>query len=198
MPLELFYSQKDSKNPSAYKPVSFASGTLNKAEVNYSTTEKELLAIVWATKYFRSYLYGRKFIIRSDHKPLVSLFKIQDPGSRLLRWRLKLEEYNYEIEYIPGTQNTVADCLSRIHLINTWVPMDEISLKDCETITIFSSPESIAHNSLITPTMLKSLTDQGTYRGSSLHLCYVRYRVKHRFARDRGNLLRGDWSSYVK
>ena len=94
--------------------------------------------------------------------------------------RLKLEEYNYEIEYVPGTQNTVADCLSRIHLINTWVQMDEISLKDCETIAIFSSPDIVAHNSLITPTMLKSLTDQQQIKvledskNRFLVLCFVR------------------------
>lgn len=150
--------QKDSN--SCFKPVSFASRTLNKAEVNYSTIEKELLAIVWATKYFRPYLFGRKFIIRSDHRPLVWLFKIRDPGSRLLRWRLKLEEFNYEVEYVPGAQNTVADCLSRISEIHTLVPLDTILLTDCKTIAIISSPDIIEHNSLVTPTMLKSLTDQ--------------------------------------
>jgi len=83
---------------------------LNKAEQNYNTTEKELLAIVWAVKHFRSYVYGTKFLIITDHKPLIWLFSVNDPGSRLIRWRLKLKEYDYEIIYRAG--NTNADALS--------------------------------------------------------------------------------------
>lgn len=95
-------------------PISYASRTLNKAECNYSTIEKELLSIVWSIRHYRPYLYGRKFIIRSDHKPLTYLFSINDPGSRLMRWRLKLEEYEYEIQYKSGKSNTNADTLSRL------------------------------------------------------------------------------------
>jgi hypothetical protein len=95
-------------------PIAFASRTLNKAETNYSTTERELLAIIYAVKHFRPYLYGRKFNIITDHKPLVWLFNVKDPGSRLVRWKLKLQEYDYEIIYKPGKLNSNADCLSRI------------------------------------------------------------------------------------
>lgn len=95
-------------------PIAYASRTLNPAECNYSTIEKELLAIVWATKYFRPYLFGNKFKIISDHKPLQWLFAIKEPNSKLVRWRLKLAEYDYEIIYKKGKHNTNADALSRI------------------------------------------------------------------------------------
>lgn len=95
-------------------PISYASRSLNKAEQNYSTSEKELLAIVWATKNFRPYVLGREFVIITDHKPLQWVFNSKDMSSRLTRWRLKLEEYDYKIIYKAGVQNTNADALSRI------------------------------------------------------------------------------------
>jgi hypothetical protein len=73
-------------------PIAYASRNLNNAEKNYSTSEKELLAIVWVIKHFRPYLYGRKFKIACDHKPLTWIMNVKDPGSRLLRWRIKLEK----------------------------------------------------------------------------------------------------------
>lgn len=95
-------------------PIAYASRTLNDHEINYSTTEKELLGIVWAVKYFRPYLYGVKFKIRTDHRPLTWLMSLKDPNSKLMRWRIKLDEYTYEIEYKKGTLNSNADALSRI------------------------------------------------------------------------------------
>lgn len=100
-------------------PIAYISRTLNKAEKNYNTTEKELLAIVWATKQFRPYLFGRRFTIVTDHKPLTWLFNVKDPGARLIRWRLQLEEHEYNIIYKPGTANTNSDALSRIAPINS-------------------------------------------------------------------------------
>lgn len=100
------------------KPIAYASRTLNDSEVNYSTTEKELLAIVWATKYFRPYIFGRKFKIITDHKPLQWLMSLKEPNSRLVRWRLKLEEFEYDIMYKQGKSNTNADALSRAIINN--------------------------------------------------------------------------------
>ena len=95
-------------------PIAYASRRLNSADVHYTVSEKELLSIVWATKYFRPYLYGRCFKVVSDHKLLVLVMNVKDPGSRLMRWRIQLAEYDYEIVHKRGTQNTNADALSRI------------------------------------------------------------------------------------
>jgi len=75
-----------------YLPIAYASRSFNKAERNYSTVETELEAILWGIKNFRPYLYGRKFKIVSDHKPLTWIMSVKDPVSRLLRWRIKLAE----------------------------------------------------------------------------------------------------------
>lgn len=97
------------------KPIAFASRTLNKSEENYSTIEKELLAIFWATKYFRPYLFGRKFILYTDHQPLTYALNLKDPSSSMIgKWMIALLEYSYEPKYRPGKQNVVADGLSRI------------------------------------------------------------------------------------
>lgn len=97
------------------RPVAYASRTLTKSEQNYSTIEKELLAIVWACKYFRPYLFGQKFTLYTDHKPLTYVISLKNPNGRLIRWRLTLEEFSYEIKYREGRQNVVADGLSRIN-----------------------------------------------------------------------------------
>ena len=94
-------------------PIAYASRMMNKHEKNYSVSEKELLAITWSVKHFRPYLFGKKFTIYCDHKPLTYLMSVRDPSSRLLRFRLKLDEYDYEIIHKPGKINTNADALSR-------------------------------------------------------------------------------------
>lgn len=99
-------------------PICYASRTLNEHERNYSTTEKELLAIVWGTNYFRPYIYGAKFDLLTDHQPLKWLHTKtcgKDVNPRLYRWLLKLGEYNLNIDYIKGKENKVADFLSRIN-----------------------------------------------------------------------------------
>lgn len=95
------------------KPVCFASRTLNDTEINYSTIEKEMLAIIWAVQYFRPYLFGRKFTIVTDHKPLIWLMNFKEPNSKIIRWRLQLLEYDFEIIHKKGCQNVIADALSR-------------------------------------------------------------------------------------
>lgn len=102
----------------ADKPIAFASKAFSSAERNKSTIEQELIAIHWAITHFRCYIYGTQFRVRTDHRPLVYLFNLKDPSSKLTRLRLDLEEYTFTIEHIPGKTNVVADALSRIHIKN--------------------------------------------------------------------------------
>lgn len=99
-------------------PIAFASKSFTKGERNKATIEQELLAIHFGIKHFRPYVYGTKFIIRSDHKPLSYLFSLKDPTSKLARIRLDLTDYNFIIEHIKGSDNVAADALSRIEFDN--------------------------------------------------------------------------------
>ncbi|CAM8978304.1 unnamed protein product [Rhodiola kirilowii] len=92
----------------------YASRTLDPAQRNYSTTEKELLAVVFALEKFRSYLLGAKVIVYSDHAAIHYLMKKKEAKPRLIRWILLLQEFDVEIRDKKGIENTVADHLSRI------------------------------------------------------------------------------------
>lgn len=97
-------------------PIAFASKAFTKGESNKSTIEQELTAIHWAVTYFRPYLLGRKFIIKTDHRPLVYLFSMKNPSSKLTRMRLDLEEFEFTVIYVQGRLNVGADALSRIQI----------------------------------------------------------------------------------
>ena len=96
-----------------FSPVAFISRTLSKAELNYAVIEKECLAIKWAIEYFHQYLCGAKFCVKTDHAPLSWLNKNKNKNSRLMRWALSLQGYDFNIEYIKGSENFLADMLSR-------------------------------------------------------------------------------------
>lgn len=98
------------------RPIAYASRTLTDTEKRYSTIERELLAVIWAVKHFRPYLYGHKFDIYTDHKPLKWLYQLKEPNSKLARWRLYLQAYDFNIIHKSGKQNANADALSRIQI----------------------------------------------------------------------------------
>lgn len=97
-------------------PICFISRSFQKGELNKPIIEKELLAIHFAITYLRPYLFGTKFTVRSDHKPLIYLYNMKNPASKLTRIRLDLGEYDFEIEHIKGVDNVAADALSRISI----------------------------------------------------------------------------------
>src|ERR1044072_1288 len=92
----------------------YASKVLNEAQMNYSTTEKEFLAVVFACEKFRSYIIGSMVIVHTDHGALKHLFAKQDSKPRLIRWVLLLQEFDLEIKDRRGKDNGVADHLSRL------------------------------------------------------------------------------------
>ncbi len=101
------------------RPIAYTSRTLNSNEKGYSQIEKEGLAIIFGTKKFHNYIYGRHFQIESDHKPLFYLFNeakpiLQMASARIQRWALTLATYQYSIRYKPGKLLCNADALSRL------------------------------------------------------------------------------------
>lgn len=100
------------------RPIAYASKTLDNAQCNYDTTERELLAVVWACKQFRHYLYGVKFHLQTDHRALVWLSNLQEPNSKLQRWKIKRNEYNFDIKHIQGKDNIIADALSTLKIVD--------------------------------------------------------------------------------
>ena len=94
-------------------PIAFASKKLLPRERNYSTIEKECLAIVWAVQKFQNFLFGKPFALETDHQPLQYLGKAQFRNRRLMRWALALQPYRFTIRAIKGKDNVGADFLSR-------------------------------------------------------------------------------------
>nr|GEZ61387.1 reverse transcriptase domain-containing protein [Tanacetum cinerariifolium] len=96
------------------RPIHYASKTMNQAETNYTTTEKEMLAVVYAFEKFHSYLIMNKSIVYTDHSALKYLFAKKDAKARLLRWILLLREFDFKVIGTRGAKNYAADHLSRL------------------------------------------------------------------------------------
>ena len=113
-------TQMDSNG--AEQTVAFASRSLSDAERKYSIVEKEALACVWAAEKWRTWLWGRRFLLRTDHQALTTLLTTKGnnrAGLRIARWSARLLEFDYDVEYRTGALNHVADCLSRLPLPET-------------------------------------------------------------------------------
>ena len=95
------------------RPVAYYSRTLKRPERRYCVTRRELLTVVAAVKEFHHYLYGRKFVIRTDHGALRWLTNFKNPEGQTARWIEILDTYDYEIQHRPGKNHQNADALSR-------------------------------------------------------------------------------------
>ena len=101
------------------RPNAYASRTLQPHEKNYGVTELEALAVVWAVKHFRPYLYGHRCTVLTDHEALKSLLNTPHPSGKLARWGMAIQELDLNIIYRPGKQNRNADALSQAPLSAT-------------------------------------------------------------------------------
>ncbi|KAL5491405.1 hypothetical protein EMCRGX_G016687 [Ephydatia muelleri] len=94
--------------------IAYASRVLTKAECQYCATRRELLALVWSVRQFRAYLWGRRFIVRTDHSALRWLRSFKDPQGQVARWLEILAEFDFDVIHRPGLRHGNADALSRI------------------------------------------------------------------------------------
>ena len=120
--------------------IAYASRALTKSERQYSVTKRELLATVWAVQHFRSFLVGRRFVLRTDHAALQWLFEMQDAEGQMARWQFLLREFDFEVVHRKGTQHGNADALSRYpHPLQT----DEVRYRwVCVPVEEDPTPES--------------------------------------------------------
>ena len=130
--------QRENGNPYV---IYYARKTLNEAQRNYTTTEKELLAVVYALDKFRAYLVGSDIVIFTYHSALKYLLTMQDAKARLIRWVLLLHEFNLQIKDKKGVENVVADHLSRLTIAyNTHSPPINDEFPEESLLLVESAP----------------------------------------------------------
>lgn len=128
------------------RPIAFSSRALQKPEKNYSQIEKEGLAIITAIKKFHKFFFGRRFILETDHKPLLAIFGSKKgipihTANRLQRWAIILLSYNFEIKYISTDAFAYVDVLSRL--------INQHNKADIECVVATIKLESQLHSTII-------------------------------------------------
>ncbi len=131
------------QGPSMYdiRPAAFYSRKFNRAELNYSVTDKEVLAIIEGLEHFEPQLIGTKFTILTDHKAALAFPKSKDISQRHIRWKTKMSGFDYEIKYLEGRKNILADTLSRYYKNPQCLP--PIIRKPQTSTTQTSTPKNV-------------------------------------------------------
>ena len=138
------------EKPPNDRPIEYYSKALTAPQRNYSTTHKELLAIILAIEKFQHYIWGKHFVLYTDHQALTYLFSQNKVGSRLLRWKILLAEYDFDIIHRKGKNNVVSDCLSRIGEQSKEVQyFDRIKNPIMRTILVATTRSRARENELI-------------------------------------------------
>ena len=134
-------------------PIIYVSRLLSDVETRYCHTEKEALAIVWGCERLHMYLYGSRFTLHTDHMPLLTLYSTKGkPSSRILRWALRLQQYDFKIKYIKGQDNP-SDYLSR----HSSTPPDDKTKEEYINFVIGNTiPKSVS----LQETVVESLNDE--------------------------------------
>ncbi|GJS69867.1 reverse transcriptase domain-containing protein [Tanacetum coccineum] len=124
-----------------FRPIHYASKTMTEAESNYTTTEKEMLAVVYAFEKFRSYLIMNKSVVYTNHSALKYIFNKKDAKARLLRWVLLLQEFDFKVIDTKGVENYAADHLSRLEnpYENVFDPKEINETFSLETLNMVTS-----------------------------------------------------------
>lgn len=133
--------QRDLSSPPTQqlRVIGYYSYTFNPTQQNYSTTEKEALAVLMAVRYFRSYIDGRKFSLYTDHQALTHLLNMSEPRGKLARWVNELQQYDFDVFHREGSHLTDADALSRlaveiphgtVNLTRLWEGYESLHFKD--------------------------------------------------------------------
>ncbi|KAL4290245.1 hypothetical protein GQ457_14G018310 [Hibiscus cannabinus] len=162
-----------------FHPIYYASKTLNDAQVNYTTTEKEMLAVIFAFDKFRSYLIGTKVIVHIDHSAIKYLLTKKDAKPRLIRWILLLQEFDIEIIDRKGTENQVADHLSRLENKNIADTAEEIQevFPDEKLLSATSQPAGINDNFIAAITELIASAEDPAKKSTPWYADFVNYIV---------------------
>ncbi len=142
-------AQKDGNDK--FHPIAYSSWLFDNAQRNYSTTERELLAIVLATRKWMTYLHGTQVFVETDHKPLAGKWDWKDPYGKVTRWADELRRYNLTITYVKGKDNEHADALSRNFMEEvfaglSWELVDQTADQELEVILSMTTEELVNKN----------------------------------------------------
>ena len=119
------------------RPICYASRSLSETEKRYAVIEKEALAVMWASEKFSDYVVGLPFVLETDHKPLTALLnstELSKMPPRILRFRLRLMRFIYQVQYVPGKHQAAADALSRAP-VGTPELADKLFAEEVEAFT---------------------------------------------------------------